>query len=138
MMTIPVDKAFRLMENIYTAVLVFDGTLRLTGLNPSGENLLSVSARKILGHTAYEIVPESPGFADMLQRALLAKRSFTEWGMELRLGYGRTVCVDAVFTPVLDDDDGGELIVELLDVQSFNRACASDPPARRPRRRAGP
>lgn len=122
MMTIPAEKASQLIENIYTAVLVFDGTLRLTAVNPAGENLLSLSSRKITGHTAFEILPESPGFADMLQRALLAKRSFTEWGMELRLGHGRSVCVDAVVTPVLDDLEGDELIVELVDVQSFNRA----------------
>ena len=122
MMTIPAEKAFHLIENIYTAVLVFDGGLRLTAINPAGENLLSLSARKIAGHTAYAILPDSPAFAEMLQRALLAKRSFTEWGMELKLGHGRSVSVDAVVTPVLDDPDAGELIVELVDVQSFNRA----------------
>lgn len=122
MMTIPAERAFQLIENIYTSVMMFDGTLRLTAINPAGENLLSISSRKVLGHTAYEIVPDSPGFADMLQRALLAKRSFTEWGMNLKLGQGRLVCVDAVFTPMLDDPEGEALIVELIDVQSFNRA----------------
>lgn len=122
MMTISAAKAHHLMENIYTAVLVFDAGLRLTAVNPAGENLLSLSSRKITGHTAYEIIPETPGFADMLQRALLAKRPFTEWGMELKFAHGRSVFVDAVITPVLDDPESGELIVELLDVQSLTRA----------------
>jgi two-component system nitrogen regulation sensor histidine kinase GlnL len=122
MMTIPTARASELIENIYTAVLVFDGALHLTAVNTAGENLLSSSARKVTGQSVFEILPEATPFADMLQRALLTRRPYMEWGMELKLGQGRSTVVDAMITPVLDDAHGVELIVELVDVQSFARA----------------
>jgi two-component system nitrogen regulation sensor histidine kinase GlnL len=121
MMTLPDSRAAQLIENIYPAVLVFDSGLRLQLLNAAGENLLSVSARKVKGQQVFEFLPEAPRFAEMLQRSLLTRRPYTERGMELRLGQGRSVTVDAMVTPVLDDAPGGELIVELVDVQSFAR-----------------
>jgi two-component system nitrogen regulation sensor histidine kinase GlnL len=121
MMTVPDNRAAQLIENIYTAVLVFDAGLRLELINAAGENLLSVSARKVQGQQVYELLPEAPRFAEMLQRSLLTRRPYTERGMELRLGQGRSVTVDAIVTPVLDDGPEGEIIVELVDVQSFIR-----------------
>lgn len=123
MMTISAEKASQLIENIYTALLVFDGRLRLTAMNAAAENLLSVSWRKVAGQQVFELLPEASGFSEMLQRALLTRRPYTEWGMELRLGHGRSATVDAMITPVLEGaSGGGELIVELVDVQSFARA----------------
>lgn len=123
MMTIPEERASQLIENIYTAVLVFDANLRLQAINAAGENLLSVSSRKITGLSVYEILPDAASFSEMLQRALLTRRPFMEWGMELKPGPGRSlVVVDAMITPILDDARAGELIVELVDVQSFTRA----------------
>jgi len=122
MMTITSEKASHLIENIYTALLVFDAKLHLTGLNAAGENLLSVSWRKVAHQQVFELLPEATAFAEMLQRALLTRRPYTEWGMELRLGHGRDVVVDAMITPVLDEGPEAELIVELVDVQSFARA----------------
>jgi two-component system nitrogen regulation sensor histidine kinase GlnL len=122
MMTITSERASHLIENIYTALLVFDPRLHLIGLNAAGENLLSVSWRKVAGQQVFELLPEATGFAEMLQRALLTRRPYTEWGMELPLGHGREVIVDAMITPVLEEGADAELIVELVDVQSFAKA----------------
>ena len=48
-MTISPVKSALLMDNIHTAVLVFDKSLRLTEINTAAENLLSVSQRMVQG-----------------------------------------------------------------------------------------
>jgi len=122
MNSISAERAAYLLETLYTAVLVFDGELRLTGINTAGEHLLLASSRKISGLPASDILPAAPGFTEMLERAQQSGSAFTEWGMELDLGQGRSVTVDAVVTPVPEEGRGGELIVELIDVKSLVRA----------------
>ena len=121
MISLSDQKASSLLESMYTAVLVFDGELRLAGMNSAGEHLLSLSSRKIGGLRVRDILPSATGLAEMLERARLAGNAYTEWGMELDLGHGRVITVDAVVTPVLEGK-GSEVILELIDVKSAVRA----------------
>lgn len=115
-------QAAHLLENIHTAVLVFGPDLRLRAINAAGEHLLSASGRKIVGLPLPEILADHAALADVLQRALDNRRRYTEWGMELRLNFERTALLDVMATPAPAPDGGLELIVELVDVESFTRA----------------
>ena len=44
-----------ILENLTLSVLMFDADLRLMYINPAGEMLFEVSARRITGMTAVEI-----------------------------------------------------------------------------------
>ena len=46
-----------ILDNLNTAVLLFDGELRLIYINPAGEILFDVSSRHILGQQACDLVP---------------------------------------------------------------------------------
>ncbi len=115
-------QAAQLLENLHTAVLVFGSDLRLRTINAAGEHLLSASGRKTVGLPLSEILQDHMALADVLQRALDHRRRYTEWGMELRLNFDRTALLDVTVTPVMAADGHPELIVELVDVESFARA----------------
>lgn len=118
--------AKHLIENIYTSVLVFDSKLRLTGINASAENLLSVSQRKVAGQTAYEILPASPHFAETIERALKMKHPYTERAVDLKLSNTNLITVDFIVTPLVDDDGSQEVIVELINTQSLTRVIREE------------
>jgi two-component system nitrogen regulation sensor histidine kinase GlnL len=115
-----------LIDNINTAVLVFDADLRLQFINAAGENLLSVSSNKVGGQSPEELLPGSMQFAENLQRTLIDKRSYTDWGVELNLNSQRTIIVGCMVTPVMGGDNCLQLIVELVDADSFTRVMREE------------
>ena len=68
------DKASWLLDNIYTAVLLFDSDLRLRDINAAGENLFLLSRRRMQGQSAYELLPAAEGLVENLRRVLTAKQ----------------------------------------------------------------
>lgn len=121
------NKANHLVENINTAVLVFDKDLRLVQINTAGENLLSVSNRMVMGHSAAEILPGSPRFAESLELTLKEKHPYTEWGVDLNLNNEKSITVGCILTPLLQDDETcNEIIVELIDYDSFTRVMREE------------
>ena len=119
-MTISAETAFHLIENIYTGVLLFDRDLELKAINTAGENLLSVSCRKVTGASAAQILRDAPTLVETLERALASARPYTERGMELRLAKGQTT-VDCIITPLHEDTGETSLILELIDVDAYVR-----------------
>jgi two-component system, NtrC family, nitrogen regulation sensor histidine kinase GlnL len=125
-MSIPQERAQHLIEHIYTAVLVFDGGLCLTHINTAGENLLSLSQRKINGQHISNILPGASKFAETIKRSMASKQPYMEWGMDLRLPNTRSVIVDCMMTPWLIDDICEEVIVELVDAQSYAKVLREE------------
>lgn len=120
-MTIAPAKSVQVLDNINTAVLVFDSELRLTGINTAGENLLSVSRRMVQGQPSRDILPDSPGFTETLERTFAHRHRYTQWGVKLQLTNGESVTVGCMVTPLLEDEQCSEVIVELIDSGSFAR-----------------
>ncbi len=125
-MSIAQERAQHLIENIYTAVLVFDKNLCLTNINTAGENLLSLSQRKINGQNVADILPGATNFARTIQRSLSSKQPYMEWGMDLRLPNTKTVIVDCTMTPWFLDDDCQEIIVEMVDAHSYAKVMREE------------
>lgn len=111
------------LDNLTTAVLVLDADLRITTINIAAENLLSVSARKVMNMRPQEMLPWAPHFGDALQRALDHEHAYTEWGLELQLTDGKQIVVDCMITPLGDSDKhaSARLIVELVSTHMHSR-----------------
>lgn len=109
------------LDSLTTAVLVFDRRLRLKAINTAGENLLSISGRKIRDLSPREILPRAPRFAEALERALANVQPYTEWDVELKLGGARSVVVDCMITPVLEGERCRQLIAELVNTHTHAR-----------------
>jgi len=115
-----------LIENINTAVLVFDEELRLKSINASGENLLSVSINKVIGQSPDEFLQGASRFNENLNRTLVEMRPYTDWDIELTLNNHKKITVGCMVTPVLDDDICKQIIVELIDSNLFTRVMREE------------
>ena len=116
----------RILENLTTAVLTFDAELRLTGLNPAGEMLFEVSAKKIVGQKLTDLLPQSRRLAKTLRQTLESRHPFTVRGVRLRLPMERTITVDCIVTPLVDGGQETALLVELTQVDRLMRLARDE------------
>ena len=112
------DDAHQIIENLYTAVLVINTDLCLTSMNAAGEDLLSMSSRKVNGQKLDQMLPESERFMETVRRSLKTRIPYAERGVTLTLPSEKTVTVDCVVTPLLDEDVCTGAIVELIDIHA--------------------
>lgn len=109
---LPGDLPQRIIENLHTAVLLFDEHLRLRFINPAGEMLFAVGAKRILGTEAHPLLGNE-GLVESLRTALRSLHPFTEREIKLRLGLQRRVTVDVTAIPLHEPQRPTELLVEL-------------------------
>ncbi len=103
-----------ILENLNTAVLLFDEQLCLKQLNPASEAMLAVSARQAVGSAVKELVPADADFVAALQHALDTEEPRTEREIQLHLAHMHTIIVDCTITPLRDGSRPPELLVELF------------------------
>ena len=113
--------ARRLLENLNTAVLLFDWELHLRYLNPAAEVLLAASARQARGLSLQELLGSHQELIDSFRRALESNHPFTERDVALSLPGGRTITVDCTVTPLNEPQHATELLVEVLRVDHHRR-----------------
>ncbi len=111
----------RIVENLATAVLLFDKDLHLVSINSAGESLLSVSHKRVSGMQPNQIWPNSSFFYEAIQRSLYTGTTCVERGVDLNLNNGHQIKVDCMITPVVVNDAAEEILVELVDAHSFVR-----------------
>jgi len=119
------EAAQRILDNLTTAVLTFDSELRLTAINPAGEMLFEVSAKKIVGQRLAELLPQGRPLARLLAHTLDARRSLTTRGLRLELVGDRHLTVDCSVTPLSDTQPTAPgspaLLVELRQIDRLLR-----------------
>lgn len=125
-MTISAKTALQMFDNLSTAVMLFDKKLHLTCINNAGEDLLSVSNRRVIGQSPREIIPQPANLAEMIARTLETGHPYTERSLVLVLPGPRSVTVDCKVTPILKGEKCNEIIVELVDTDSLNRVMRDE------------
>jgi len=104
-----------ILDNLQTAILRFDGDLRLTYVNPAAEMLFAVSARRLLGRRADTLLPGAPVVEDF-RAALTSGHPFTERELLLEPGPERRMTVDLTATPLSEPQRPVALLVEMSQV----------------------
>ncbi len=121
----------RIVDNQNTTLLLFDDELRLSYLNPAGEMLFAVSARRANRILAHELLAGPMGEAALvsMRNALASGHPFTEHEFPLALpalhGNSRPITVDLTVTPV-SDLEGMGLLVELVQVDRHMRIAREE------------
>jgi two-component system nitrogen regulation sensor histidine kinase GlnL len=115
------ETAIRVLDNLATAVLLFDKDLKLEFINSAGESLLFVSNKRVAGMTPKQIWPASSFFYEAIHRALFSGSTCVERGVDLILGINLSIKVDCMITPVLVNEKAEEILVELVDADAFVR-----------------
>ncbi|MEQ8492715.1 MAG: nitrogen regulation protein NR(II), partial [Gammaproteobacteria bacterium] len=113
---------FDLLEALATAVLLLDDDLRILRANASALALLETSEGRLrqvpLGHA----LPGADELVDAARRTLLEGRSFTERGLDLRLGKLSTTLVDCSVTPLWRErPEPAFVVVEMTNVERRQR-----------------
>jgi two-component system nitrogen regulation sensor histidine kinase GlnL len=115
----------RILDNLTTAVLTFDADLRLTSINPAGEMLFEISAKKAVGQTLAELLPHARLATRTLSQTLESRHPVTARGVPLKLPGHRTITVDCTVTP-LTDAGPDALLVELTQVDRLLRLARDE------------
>jgi two-component system nitrogen regulation sensor histidine kinase GlnL len=110
-----------MVENMETAVLLFDEELKLKAINPAAENLLQASFRKLLGHDQDHVFQHNRECADILTTTLKENRPITEREIHLKLITGNTITIDFAATPLNRAQEVSEIIVEITQVDRLLR-----------------
>lgn len=118
------DTSKRILENLTSVVLTFDVRLRLTSINPAGEMLFEISAKKILGHTLPELLPHSGQMVHTLRETLKTRHPFTARSVRMLLPGPRRITVDCTVTPMAEDEEA--LLVELTQVDRLLRLARDE------------
>ncbi len=118
-MTLSVETRW-LIDNLSTAVLLFDSDLRLRGINPAGETLLSSSARQILGQRVEELLRNS-ALANAVQRALLTGHTLTERDIELHIPGQEPINIDCMVTPLSEAQHSSGVLLEMINADAHRR-----------------
>jgi two-component system nitrogen regulation sensor histidine kinase GlnL len=106
-----------ILDNLSTAVLLFNCRLRLTYINVAGESLLSVSSKAVLGSNACALVAcPTESVESRLREALTTRQPFTEREIELLRPDGHLIRVNCTVLPIHHFDADDELLMELHQI----------------------
>ena len=103
----------RILENLNESILLFDHALILKYINTSGEILFADSARHLLGISAQRLFKASgTTVINDLQQSLKTGEALVDRGIEFHR-FDKTVIINLSVTPLQDEQNKAELLVEL-------------------------
>lgn len=110
----------RIVENLSSAVLLFDSDYNLQYMNPAAEMLFQVSARHMLGEPASDLL-FCPGGSpeNNLARAVNSGHAITERQLTLPLMDRTNVTVDCTIIPLIQDNH--QNLGVLVEIQQIDR-----------------
>lgn len=103
----------RILDNLTHAVLMFDADLCLDYINPAGEMLFAVSAKRLIGQCAPVLLPADSHLLEAIETGLDSGHPFTEHEVQITLPGRREVTVDCTITPLISAANESSLLVEL-------------------------
>ena len=107
----------QILENLSTAILLFDRDFRLLFLNSSAEMLFAVSQRKAVGTSVLDLIRcNDRGLLNNLYQALESGQPFTEREHQMVLPDGREITIDCTVVPMRQGYRVRELLLEIQQV----------------------
>ncbi|MCG8428892.1 MAG: nitrogen regulation protein NR(II) [Chromatiales bacterium] len=112
----------RIIDNLSSAVLLFDAEYRLQFMNPAAEMLFAASARHLLGQGVGELLFCPSGDAEHnLAKAVNSGHAITERQLSLMLPDQSQVIVDCTIIPIQDSDQASGVLVEIQQIDRHVR-----------------
>ena len=112
----------RLIDALATAIVVIDSSFTVRKVNGAAQNLLAVSAVKLVGRPLGEFFTDAADLHALIARALREGRTFTERELELRLTNLQTRYVDCTVSPWDGESGHGDsVLLEMISVERHQR-----------------
>ncbi len=107
----------QILDNLNSAVLLFDSELRLQYMNPAAEIMLAVSNQHVAGLRVEQLIhcPDNKG-PSHLQRAIESGRTFTERELTLWLPGQRRITINCTVIPVTDKEGDAAIVLEIQQI----------------------
>ena len=105
----------QLLDNLTTAVILLDPTLRIVHINMACESLLQTSLEQVAGNIFDDYLLESSHAADKMRLSLGSDEQYTKRKTHWHLHNGKHITVDYTVTPLSDQQ------CILLEVQAVDR-----------------
>ncbi|AMN48473.1 two-component system, NtrC family, nitrogen regulation sensor histidine kinase GlnL [Steroidobacter denitrificans] len=120
-MRVPSESA-RVLDNLSTCVLIIDGAHSLQYLNAAAEALLGIGRNQASGRALSELLWDSGGLEEVIDRALQAGQPYSrrELSLHARQGDGLLI-VDCTVTPYEYDTLPGAALIEISDATQHRR-----------------
>ena len=110
-----------ILENMGTAVLVFDARSRLTTINQAGEIMLAHSARHVCGRPVHELILNAEVMNEQIAGTLASGQVVMQRGCLLELPAAADLRVNCTFTPITDSAGHSQVLVELRQIDHHLR-----------------
>lgn len=111
----------RILDHLNSAILLFDGELKLIYINTAGEILLADSCHHLLDHSAEDLFKASdPALFGNLKQSLLMAEALVDHALVLNR-MAQSVTVNLSATPLLQNEQVSEILVELQQVDNHLR-----------------
>jgi two-component system nitrogen regulation sensor histidine kinase GlnL len=111
------DYQKRVLENLNSAVLLFDADLVLEYLNPAAEMLFEASARHLKGQTVNQLMQCPVAEAkNHFRQAIESGHPFTERELSLLLPENRQMMVDCSIIPLINAEGSPGLLIEIQQI----------------------
>ena len=91
----------QILDNLTTAVLLLDGSLRVSYMNPAAEMLLEVSGQRVNGQRISSLFSDSVESIESLRNTLSNGHPYTKREAQLTLSTGQCLAADYSVTPML-------------------------------------
>jgi len=118
--------AFRVLENLNNAVLLFDQELQLRYLNVEAERLFGNSARHLVGQPAQMLFSGETDLLVQLDHAISTLQPFTHRAINITLSYKNPITVDLTASPFSENQVVNEIIVEISQVDRMVRIAQDE------------
>ncbi len=111
----------RILDNLNTAILLFDSELMLTYINPTGEILLADSSHHLVGQSADELFKYSdPSLLINVKQSLSISEPLVDRALTLnRISHNVTTNFSA--TPLLVNEQVSEILIEFQQIDNHLR-----------------
>jgi two-component system, NtrC family, nitrogen regulation sensor histidine kinase GlnL len=116
----------QLFDHLSTAVICLDPNLALQAINPAGESLFRVSAKKFIGQPLSQLLPGDTTLQSILKQTLVDKSSYTARGISLHLTASQELTVDCTVTPIIEGAGVRSLVIELAQVDRLMRLARDE------------
>ncbi|NOX42974.1 MAG: nitrogen regulation protein NR(II) [Gammaproteobacteria bacterium] len=116
-----IDIQKQIVDNLTTAVLMFNKELKLDYINAAGEMLFEISARRLIGMSIDELFINADEMIECLKQAAKNGQSFTERELHITIPGARAIDVDCVVTPMNDPNYDNALLIELIQMERHLR-----------------
>lgn len=90
----------QILDNLTTAVLLLDGSLRVSYMNPAAEMLLQVSGQRVNGQRISSLFSDSVESLESLRHTASNGHPFTKREAQLTLSNGQSLVADYSVTPM--------------------------------------